>query len=257
VSVELVVEGHVARVTIDRPEVRNALDRAHHALLEDAWARIEADPDVRVAVLTGAGETAFCAGADMKAGDPEGVEYLALERPHGFGGISLRTSLLVPVVARVNGHALGGGFEMVLGCDLAVAAEEATFGLPEALVGRVALDGGVPLLAAALGPKRARELLLTGRRVDAGEALALGLVNRVVPRAQLDAAVDELVERLLAAAPLSQQAVKDLLQRGTGLDARAAAALAPASLLRALGSEDGAEGPRAFRARRKPEWNAR
>lgn len=256
-SVELVVEGHVARVTIDRPSVRNALDREHHALLEHAWERVEADPQVRVAVLTGSGETAFCAGADMKAGDPEGLDYLALERPHGFGGISLRTSLLVPVVARVNGHALGGGFEMVLGCDLAVAAEEATFGLPEALVGRVALDGGVPLLAAALGPKRARELLLTGRRVDAEEALALGLVNRVVPRARLDEAVAELVERLLEAAPLSQRAIKELLALGAGLDARSAATLAPASLVRALASEDGAEGPRAFRARRKPEWKAR
>jgi crotonobetainyl-CoA hydratase len=146
---------------------------------------------------------------------------------------------------------------MVLGCDLAVAVEEATFGLPEPLVGRVPLDGGVPLLAAALGPKRARELLLTGRRVDAEEALALGLVNRVVPRAQLDDAVAELIERLLAAAPLSQRAIKDLLARGAALDARAAAALAPASLVQALGSEDALEGPRAFRSRRKPEWKAR
>jgi crotonobetainyl-CoA hydratase len=256
VSVSVEIEGQCARVTIDRPDVRNALGLQHQALLEDAWARIERDPAVRVAVLTGAGEQAFCAGADMKAGDPEGADYLACERPHGFGGISLRGSLLMPLIARVNGHALGGGFEMVLGCDLAVAVEEATFGLPEPLVGRVAVDGGVALLSRALPSKLARELLLTGRRIDAGDALALGLVNRVVPRAELDVAVAELVERLLAAAPLSQRAIKDLLRRGEGLDPRAATALAPPSLLRALTSADGTEGSRAFREKRTPRWEA-
>lgn len=254
-SIRLEVSGHRATVTIDRPGVLNALDGEHARALEDTWTALAADERVRVVVLTGAGERAFCAGADLKAGDPEGLAYLQARNPHGFGGISLRPRFPHPVLARVNGHALGGGLEMVLGCDLAVAAEEATFGLPEALVGRVPLDGGVALLARALPPKLARELLLTGRRIAADEALALGLVNRVVARAELDAAVEELVERLLAAAPLSQRAIKHWLAGPA--DPVAAREAVPDALLRAVDSEDGAEGPRAFREKRKPVWRGR
>ena len=122
---------HVARVTIDRPDVLNAIDAASERELQAVWERIEADPQVRVVVLTGAGERAFSAGADMKGGSgATGLDYWANERPGGFGGIALRETLDVPVVARVNGHALGGGLEMALGCDLIVAADHASFGLP-------------------------------------------------------------------------------------------------------------------------------
>jgi crotonobetainyl-CoA hydratase len=126
------LDGHDARVTIDRPQVLNAIDAEAEAELQAIWARIEADRTVRLVVLTGAGDRAFCAGADMSAGGGlSGLEYWAATRPGGFGGIALRDTLDVPVIARVNGHALGGGLEMVLGCDIVVAAEEATFGLPE------------------------------------------------------------------------------------------------------------------------------
>ncbi|MDW5596402.1 enoyl-CoA hydratase-related protein [Conexibacter stalactiti] len=252
-SVGLAVSGHRATVTLDRPAVLNALDGEHARELERTWGELERDERVRVVVLTGAGERAFCVGADMKAGDPDGVDYLRARSAHGFGAISTRAGFPHPLVARVNGHALGGGFEMVLGCDLAVAVEEATFGLPEALVGRVPLDGGVALLAGALPPKVARELLLSGRRMAADEALAHGLVNRVVTRDQLDAAVDELVARLLAAAPLSQRAIKALL---AGPD-QGSPAHEPPALLGALASADGEEGVRAFREKRPPEWKAR
>src|SRR5438105_7537132 len=122
------VKEHVARVTIDRPEVMNAIDAAAERELQAIWAAIEADRSVRVVVLTGAGDRAFSTGADMKGGSgASGLEYWALSRPGGFGGIALRETLDVPVIARVNGHAVGGGFEMVLGCDIVVAAEGATF----------------------------------------------------------------------------------------------------------------------------------
>lgn len=142
----------VARVTIDRPDRMNAIDQPTEKALIETWEKIERDRSVRVVVLTGAGERAFCTGADMKSGSgSSGLEYWATHRPGGFGGIALRDTLDVPVIARVNGHALGGGFEMVLGCDLVVAAENATFGLPEPRVGRLALDGGIAVLPRRVG----------------------------------------------------------------------------------------------------------
>src|SRR5204863_8763955 len=149
-----------------------------------------ADRDVRVVVLTGSGDRAFSTGADMKGGSgSSGLEYWAQERPGGFGGIALRETLNVPVIARVNGHAVGGGFEMMLGCDIVVAAEGATFGLPEARVGRLPLDGGMTLLQRQVPFRLAMGVLLTGRRIPAAEAYRIGLINEVVPRAELDAPV--------------------------------------------------------------------
>ena len=138
------IDDHVARVTILRGDRMNAVDEATADRLEEIWCEIEANPDVRVIVLTGEGEKAFCAGADLKAAanKKSGLEYWAQARPDGFGGLAMRRSLLVPVIARVNGLALGGGFEMVMGCDIVVAAEHASFGLPEARVGLMPLDGG-------------------------------------------------------------------------------------------------------------------
>jgi enoyl-CoA hydratase/carnithine racemase len=142
-NVTLELNSGVARVTISRPEVLNALDAAAQQELEDIWQRIERDPDVRVVVLTGAGERAFCSGADIKAAGSSGLDYWAHPLPKGFGGLPLRDTLNVPVIARVNGYALGGGLELMLGCDIAVACYEATFALPEPKVGRMPLDGGM------------------------------------------------------------------------------------------------------------------
>ena len=169
-------------------------------------------------VLTGAGERAFCVGADMKNAGKSGLEYWAATRPDGFGGIALRTTLDIPVIARVNGHALGGGFEMVLGCDIVIAAEEASFGLPEPRVGRLPLDGGMVLLARQIPLRPAMGMLLTGRRIGAAQALERGLINEVVPRAELDAAVDRWLADILACAPLS--AAGDQTDRATHRAAR-------------------------------------
>ena len=147
-SVEFTVQDRIARVTLNRPDRLNAVDRATEAELIRVWEAIEVDRDIRVVVLTGAGERAFCTGADMKGGSgSSGLDYWAAARPGGFGGIALRDTLDIPVIARVNGHALGGGMEMMLGCDIVVASANATFGLAEPRVGRLALDGGIALLA--------------------------------------------------------------------------------------------------------------
>lgn len=249
---------HVARVTIDRPDVLNAVDAQTEKTLEEIWTAIESDRHVRAVVLTGAGEKAFSVGADMKsAGSKTGLEYWAEPRPGGFGGIALRTTLDVPVVARVNGYALGGGFEMVLGCDVVVACDDAEFGFPEPRVGRMPLDGGMVLLTRLVPEKWALGVLLTGRRVSAEEAHRMGLVNEVVPRKDLDSTVEKWVSEILACAPLSLRAIKQSVKRTAGLSPREAQAMRLPAVIEALQSEDAEEGVRAFREKRPPKWRGR
>ena len=254
-SVDFRVSGGVARVTLNRPERLNAIDAASEAALGSIWDDIETDHTIRCVVLTGAGR-AFCAGADMKEDGPGGLAYWAGTGDHGFGGLALGGRLSVPVVARVNGVALGGGFEMVLGCDLVVAAETASFGLPEPRVGRLPLDGMITL------PRRipralAMGMLLTGRRIGAAQALEHALVNEVVPLDALDSAVDAWVEDIVACAPLSLKAIKRSASDTAHLtEAEARNARLP-SLVRALESEDATEGLTAFREKRPPVWTGR
>ena len=252
-SVDFHVSHGVARVTLNRPERMNALDSASEAALAEVWNAIDRDPRVRCVVLTGAGR-AFCAGADMKEDGPGGLAYWAGSGDHGFGGIALGGRLSVPVIARVNGPALGGGFEMVLGCDLVVAAETATFGLPEPRVGRLPLDGMITL------PRRipralAMGMLLTGRRIGAAQALDYGLINQVVPSDELDAAVDAWVEDVVACAPLSLRAIKRSAADTAHLTVSEARNSRLPSLVEALRSRDADEGVRAFREKRAPIWS--
>jgi crotonobetainyl-CoA hydratase len=257
-TVRFTVEGEIARVTLDRPDRMNAVDRATEAELIRIWEAIERDRAIRAVVLTGAGDRAFCTGADMKDGaGVSGLEYWAAPRPGGFGGIALRETLDIPVIARVNGHALGGGMEMVLGCDIVVASSGASFGLPEPRVGRLALDGGIALLPRRLSHVRAMGLLLTGRRIGAEEALRLGLVNEVAAPEDLDAAVDRWVAEILACAPLSVRAIKQMVRAGAGLTAAQAQALRLPALVEALRSADQEEGVRAFQEKRPPRWQGR
>ncbi len=252
-SVEFDVLDGVARVTLNRPERMNAVDAATGAALDEVWTAIDLDPTIRCAVLSGAGR-AFCAGADMKEDGPGGLAYWARTGDHGFGGIALGRRPSVPVIARVNGVALGGGFEMVLGCDLVVAADTASFGLPEPRVGRLPLDGMITL------PRRlprtlAMGLLLTGRRIGAGETLEHGLVNQVVPLNELDDAVDAWIRDILACAPLSLRAIKRSADDTAHLTVPEARNARLPSLVAALQSRDAEEGVAAFREKRAPVWS--
>jgi crotonobetainyl-CoA hydratase len=251
-------KGHVLLLTLNRPQARNAIDVDLATRLADALDEAEADPEVRCVVLTGAGEKAFCAGADLKAigrGErpvPPGREH------YGFAG-TVRHPISKPVVAAVNGFALGGGTELVLASDLAVAADVASFGLPEVKRGLLAAAGGVFRLPEQLPRKVAMELVLTGEPMTAADALRWGLVNDVVPAAELLDAALALAERVAANAPLAVQASKRIARGivdGTAASEDAAWALNDAEMSALVASNDTIEGVLAFAEKRPPVWTA-
>ncbi len=255
-------DGHLLVVTIDRPQVRNALHLAATLELDRVWTDYETDPQLRVAILTGAGDRAFCAGDDMKASterraDLTGFGMLVHRHPHGFGGLTQRFGMTKPVIAAVNGFALGGGFELALACDLIVAAVDAEFGFPESRLGRMPMGGGIHRIVRHLPLKVAMDLLLTGRRVSAADALRLGIVNDVVPFADLLAAARRRAEQILACAPLSVQAIKEMAMTGLDLELRDAMALITPACARALAADDQHEGVAAFLEKRAPRWQGR
>lgn len=257
-TVEVTRDAAVATVTIARPEARNALDAATLDAMITAFEQLDPDPEVRVLVLTGAGEKAFCAGADLRSGltsNPsvvEGHEQRGLLRRLFATTEALRT----PLIGRVNGHALAGGLGVALACDLLVAVEDATFGTPEVHVG---LWPHVisALLVQHLGPKRALEWMMTGRRYPAAEAERLGLVNRVVPREQLDEAVAELAAELIRGAPLALALGRRSYLDARSMEPRSAMAYLHGMLDLQVQTEDAAEGIGAFLERREPEWRGR
>lgn len=249
---------HVAWVTINRPDRMNAVDSQTESDLERIWQSIEGDTSVRCVVLTGAGNKAFSAGADLKSeSELSGLKYWAHQNPNGFGGIALRKSIKVPVVARVNGLALGGGMEMVLGCDIVIASERAKFSLPEAKVGRLPLDGGMVALNRMIPSKIASGMMMTGRMMSAKDLASYGLVNSVVSDEDLDNEVNEWVSDILNSAPLSLRAIKTSLSNTTHLSIQEARSLQTPELVAALVSEDAEEGVRAFREKRVPNWKGR
>ena len=257
-SVEFHVSDGVARVTLNRPVRMNAVDEPTETELERIWKEIEGNPDIRCVVLTGAGDRAFCAGADLKSDDGKtGVEYWTSLNSNGFGGIALRQSLKVPVIGRVNGVALGGGMEMVLGCDIVVAADTARFGLPEAKVGRLPVAGGIIMLPRLIPQKIAAGLMMTGRLMPAAEAASYGLLNAVVPAAELDAETDRWVADVLSCAPLALAAIKATIKTTSHMAPLQASWQKLPELMAALASEDGEEGVAAFREKRAPNWKGR
>ena len=249
------VRGAVLEVTIDRPPA-NAIDAATSRELGEAFATLRDDPTLRAAVVTGGGDRFFSAGWDLKAaaaGDDEDFG------PGGFAGLTELFELDVPVIAAVNGMAVGGGFELALACDLIVAARNAELFVPEVNLGFVPDAGGVVRLPRQLPRALAMELLLTGRRMDADEALRHGLVNHVVDRGDLMTTARDLSDQIAAAAPLASRAVKAVVRAAEGLgteDAYAAMRATPA-YREMLASEDAAEGPRAFAEGRPPVWRGR
>jgi enoyl-CoA hydratase len=254
-TVRYEVAGSIATITLDRPAQRNAIDAAMTAALRTAAARFEADHDALVAILTGSGDRAFCAGMDLKA-FAAGEGPAILEGAGGFAGFT-HVQRTKPVIAAVNGAALAGGCELVLSCDLVVAAEHAVFGLPEVRRGLFAASGGALRLPRMIPRARALELLLTSDAVDARTAHELGLINRVVPLGQLMHAARALALRICANAPLAVRETLALARAVFSLPEEQLQARNDAAWARVAASEDAREGPRAFAEKRPAAWQGR
>jgi crotonobetainyl-CoA hydratase len=249
------VEGHVARVHLDRPEALNAIDGAMDVALRDAWNAVNDDPDIRVVLLTGEGEKAFCVGGDIKDAAPR-AERIALGGGiTGIGGPLLTVSK--PIVAAVQGYALGGGFELAMCADIIVAADTAQFGLPETMIGLIGECGVVHRAIRQLPHHVALAMILAGERLCAAEAHRHGFVNEVVAFSALSDAAGRWCDRLLAASPLAVQAAKAAAL--SGLDRPLADALASRfdGIERYASSIDYAESRAAFQEKRKPYWHGR
>ncbi len=250
-------EGKLTLITLDRPEVLNALHPPAHHELARVFDEFASDPEQWVAIITGSGTRAFCAGNDLKFRAAEGRQPMPAA---GFAGLTARFDLEKPVIAAVNGLALGGGFELVLACDLAIAAADAEFGLPEVTVGLAPLAGGLQRLAQQIGLKTAMGLALTGRRLSADELLRQGGLNEVTPPGLALAGAKRWAADLLRAAPLAVRASKQVMLRGLDEPSLQAALVNQDQLpavVRMRASLDAIEGPRAFAQQRVPQWQAR
>jgi enoyl-CoA hydratase/carnithine racemase len=253
---EVARDGRIFTVTISRPEVLNSLHPPANHELEKVFDEFCADPELWVAIITGAGDRAFCAGNDLKYQATAGAK---LEIPKtGFAGLTSRFDNPKPVIAAVNGVAMGGGFEIALACDLIVASGNASFALPEPRVGLAAMAGGMHRLPRQIPLKHAMGMLLTGRRVSAEEGQRLGFVNEVVSPAELMPAARGWADGILECAPLSVRASKQCAMEGLGkASVEEAMSTRYEALVTLLKSEDFVEGPRAFAEKRSPDWKAR
>jgi enoyl-CoA hydratase/carnithine racemase len=260
--ISLDTQDHLARFTINRPERLNAFDPDTHIAFSAALDRFEQDDDLWVAVLTGAGTRSFCAGRDLKqlaesnARGPEGAAEDAAKM-RKVRRLTDRFDMTKPIIARLNGHALGGGLELALACDIIVAADHAELGLPEPRRGLIAGAMGVHRLPRQIPLKVAMGHLLTGRHMTAQRAYELGLVNEVVPGDQLDQAVDAWVADILACAPLAVRATKQSAMAGLELTLPEAGGTVFDWERRRRASDDAREGPRAFAEKRPPRWAGR
>jgi enoyl-CoA hydratase/carnithine racemase len=247
----------VTTITLNRPEVMNAINAAMHHELQAAFDAFAADPAQFICVVTGAGARAFCAGSDLKAASQGGHRDYPKS---GYAGLIERFDCPKPIIAAVNGVALGGGFEVALACDIIIASDTASFGLPEPLVGAVALGGGLHRLARQIGLKQAMGMILTAKRVSAAEGLSLGFINEVVPAAALPAASARWCTEILRASSMAIRASKETVMRGldeTGIEAAMQNQPTYPAYAAWAKSEDAREGPLAFAEKRAPVWTGR
>jgi enoyl-CoA hydratase/carnithine racemase len=252
------VRDGVAAVTLNRPEARNALNRTLVRELGDALEALDGDAEARVVVLRGAGDRAFCAGADLKGMFQEAPILEAREQYAGLARILAGIPRMrKPVIAQVHGYALAGGCGLAVACDLVVAAEDAVFGLPEVKLGLLPLMVLAPILRAAASPKRVLHMVLTGAELPAPEALAVGLVSQVVPRAGLAGAVEALARTLAGYSPATLAVAKEAFYTAIELDHGQALPYLRDLLAIVARSEDAKEGIAAFLAKRPPRWTSR
>jgi len=259
-SVELSVEQHIAIVVLNRPEAMNAVDPEMRALLHKTWARIASDDDIRVAIITGAGDKAFCTGSDLKKSMPTQDTFArqtfgppeAAAKP-----VTLGLDMDKPLIAAINGYAMGGGLELALACDIRVCSSNAQFALSEVKVGSLPGSGGTQRLPRSVGMSDAMLMMLTGDRIDAAEAYRIGLVSKVFPAAELLLQARAIAEKIAANAPLSVRAVKRLAKQG--LDMPLPQALDAERYVFGLlyNAEDRIEGRKAFAEKRTPNYRGR
>ena len=256
-AIDFTLEDHVATITINRPERMNAMDTEHYNLLSAAWVRVRDDPEIRVAIITGAGEKSFSAGADLKS-------FVGAQPPLSELLLTQKTQILnrglevwKPIVAAVNGYCLGGGMTLLLATDLRIAAEHATFSVAEVKRGVFPANGGTQRIAQQLPHAIAMELLLLGDSIDAQTALRWGLVNRVVTASELMKSARDIATRLARNAPLAVQAAKELAIRSRDVDLRTGLRMEELLLRLLQNSEDVREGTAAFSEKRAPSFSGR
>ncbi len=256
-SIDLAVEDGIALITINRPDRLNAMDAAHYQALSDAWTTVRDDPQIRVALVTGAGDRAFSVGADLKSFITRAPELAELMLTQRGQLLNRGREVWKPVVAAVNGFCLGGGMTLLLATDIRIAATHATFGVSEVKRGIFAANGGTQRICQQLPHSVAMELLLTGDSIDAQTTERWGLINRVVPKEALLKAAFEVARKIARNAPLAVQATKELALRSRDVDLATGLRLEQLMLRLLQGSEDVTEGARAFAEKRAPEFKGR
>ncbi|RME76925.1 MAG: hypothetical protein D6785_13205 [Planctomycetota bacterium] len=255
-------QGPIAILTLNRPEARNAIDPEMRKELITAWTQFRDDEDLWVAIITGTGEKAFCAGADLKR---MGEFYSLnphkrrekLEKEPGLGGITRNLPIWKPIIAAINGAALGGGLELALSCDIRIASENAILGLPEVKWGIMPGAGGTQRLPRLIPLAKAMEMVFTGKTITAKEALELGLVNEVVPLSKLMETTLEMAKKICENGPLAVRAAKEAMIRGLDLNLEEALRLEQFLAEPIRQSEDAKEGIQAFKEKRKPNFKGR
>ncbi len=249
-AIEFTVSDGLAIVTINRPERLNAMDAEHYSALSQAWTKVRDDPEIRVAIVTGAGDRAFTVGADLKSFVSAPAELSKMWLTQRDLLLNRGLEVWKPVIAAVNGHCVGGGMTLLLASDIRIAVEHATFGLAEVKRGVIAGNGGTQRIIKQLPHAIAMEMLLTGDSIDAQTALRWGLVNRVVPAAELMPTALDFAKRIAANAPLAVQAAKELALRSRDLDLASGLRLEQIVNRMLQFSEDAREGPAAFAEKR-------